>query len=95
MTKEEYFDYRAAVVKNMEPYERMVSTGDKVDDFSKAACECCGRPLAGERYKAEATEKETGDRVLLSVCVDCVYFLEYGCLDDMTMMEIDYDQTKE
>lgn len=56
--------------------------------FSWQNCECCKRSLAGNRYDCNGynpTTKEIQDYV---VCEDCVYYVEYGQLDDMTMMKI-------
>lgn len=60
--------------------------------FSSRPCEFCNRPLGGDREPAHAyIRREDGREELLhfSICVDCVYYLEYGRLDDATMMEID------
>jgi hypothetical protein len=55
--------------------------------FSSASCDCCGRSLGGDRYILHAFDSDD-NLYHLEACVDCVYFLEYGRLDDMTMLDI-------
>jgi hypothetical protein len=57
--------------------------------FSWHSCDCCGSRLGGNREHATGynpTTKEIGE---YSICSDCVYYAEYGRLDDMTMMEVE------
>jgi hypothetical protein len=65
--------------------------------FSWSACECCGSQLGGNRetYRFVA-ENPAGNYASLSnpdtsfeadICTDCVYYLAYGRLDDMTMLK--------
>ncbi len=62
--------------------------------FSWQPCECCGSRLGGDRYEANGYIPATGEASgLFSVCPDCIYYAEYGQLDDMTMLEIDSTQT--
>ena len=64
-------------------------TGDPESFFSHNPCDCCGTKLGGTRYECNGyseTEKDVLD--FACVCEDCVYYAEYGQLDDMTMMEI-------
>ncbi len=64
--------------------------------FSWTACEACGsnhsgdadRVVGGSRYPAHGRDKDSAI-LHLSVCVDCLYYLNYGKLDDLTMMEIE------
>ena len=63
--------------------------------FSSSPCDICNRHLGGDRHPAHyiAPKNElhpnNGTTIEhLSICVDCVYFMEYGQLDDMTMMEV-------
>lgn len=57
--------------------------------FSWYYCDVCQRPEGGDRYSmigySPATEQIQG----YSVCVDCNYYVEYGQLDDMTMLDIE------
>ncbi len=58
--------------------------------FSWRSCDCCGCHLGGNRYDCNGynpTTKEVQDGY--SVCEDCVYYVEYGQLDDMTMMRLE------
>lgn len=56
--------------------------------FSWRSCEACSRDLGGNRHPAHAFDAE--DEVIhLEICGDCVYYLEYGQLDDMTMLEVE------
>ena len=63
--------------------------------FSWRRCDCCGSTLGGNREDCigynPTTGKVQGD---YSVCVDCIYYNEYGTLDDMTMMDM-VDDTKD
>lgn len=56
--------------------------------FSWLACDICQRDLGGDRepfhWIAGVHEVQHGE-----CCVDCVYFMEYGKLDDSTMMIIE------
>lgn len=65
------------------------------DEFSKSPCECCRRPLAGERTNVGAWQSETRQILTFWVCQDCEYFAEYGQLDDTTMMDIEKNPVKE
>jgi len=56
--------------------------------FSWRPCECCHRPLGGDRYPAHG--RDTNDEIVhFTVCADCMYYIAYGRLDDTTMAEID------
>lgn len=57
--------------------------------FSWTPCDCCGRPLGGDRYHATGYHRPTNDVYEYEICVDCVYYAEYGQLDDMTMLDIE------
>lgn len=66
--------------------------------FSWKPCECCGSALGGDRYIATGILNDDpilGKNVMFeySICVDCMYYIEYGRLDDMTMMEIEEDNS--
>ncbi len=53
--------------------------------FSKSSCEICSCSLAGDRYPVHAIDKD-GNIVHLDACPDCVYYNEYGQLDNTTMI---------
>ncbi len=53
--------------------------------FSKSWCEVCGNTLAGNRYPIHGLVPSNNTMRHLEACDDCVYYLEYGQLDDQTM----------
>lgn len=55
--------------------------------FSWSPCECCGSSLGGDRHPAHGLID--GNLVHFSVCSDCLYFLNYGQLDDTSMAEME------
>lgn len=101
MTKAEYDDYVARVKAfygaNIGDYNNSFSTIEYGDEtfFSWSPCECCKRPLGGDRYEvsicvADSTEILTS----LAICTDCYYYSHYGQLDDMTMLEVAQDEAR-
>jgi hypothetical protein len=56
--------------------------------FSWRPCDCCGTHLGGTRENANGYNPTTKEVLDLIVCEDCIYYAEYGRLDDMTMMDI-------
>ena len=58
--------------------------------FSHRRCECCQRPLGGDRYSVSGYSRTQG--VLnFEICEDCLYFAECGQLDDMELDGVDHD----
>lgn len=57
--------------------------------FSSQPCECCGSYLGGTRYHATGYCPEINQGLCFEVCPDCIYFAEYGQLDDMTMLDME------
>jgi hypothetical protein len=57
--------------------------------FSWRPCDCCHRPLGGNREFATGYNPTTKEVQEYEVCTDCAYYAEYGQLDDTTMMEIE------
>ncbi len=57
--------------------------------FSWTPCDCCQRPLGGNREHATGYNPTTKEIQEYTVCEDCVYYAEYGRLDDTTMMEVE------
>ena len=58
--------------------------------FSRLSCPCCKTTLGGMRYHCCAYSSK--DKEVLDfggICTDCVYYSEYGRLDDMTMVVIE------
>lgn len=56
--------------------------------FSWSSCDTCGSHLGGDRHPAHYRD-DNDDIVHVEVCVDCLFYSEYGQLDDMTMMDIE------
>lgn len=70
--------------------ERAVESSGE-SHFSWSACDACGGTQGGSRYPAHGFSAEHG-RLHLNVCTDCVYYLNYGRLDDETMDKINTDR---
>lgn len=102
MTKQEYADYEERVATYLKGCEA-VSTGpcpgcegcadcqkengEYHEDpwFSWQPCEIC-HGLAGDRHSWHCIID--GEITHGSCCTDCYYYIEYGQLDDMTMLDI-------
>jgi hypothetical protein len=57
--------------------------------FSWRACVVCGA-IAGDRYDCNGySTRDKEVKEYEGVCQDCVYFAEYGQLDDQTINEMD------
>lgn len=91
MTKQEYAEYQQSVADFMtrEGITNLTAISAEEPHFSWTSCDCCGSPLGGDREYASGynpiTKAICGP---YSVCEDCIYYAEYGRLDDMTMMDI-------
>lgn len=96
MSTTEYKVYEAAVSRFLETNQVKAGCHGPIYDeagnapepfFSWQACECCRRPLGGnrERYRFAT---ETGDGFEANICADCVYYLAEGQLDDLTMLDM-------
>lgn len=75
---------------------KIMSVDHEVEPFfSWSNCECCGRKLGGDRYTMNVVfnNGENTD-ITYDICVDCMYYNEYGKLDDMTMMDMDKETKK-
>ena len=55
--------------------------------FSWSPCECCKSPLGGNRQYLYARDSQDAI-VQFTICEDCVYYIEYGRLNDVTMARI-------
>lgn len=98
MTKQEYVDYQESVreffdrtgLTNLSPIT--TDDNDWEEYFSWQPCECCGSPLGGSRFDCNGAIRNPDGTfepsISFSVCIDCVYYAEYGRLDDLTMMEV-------
>lgn len=100
MNKQEYKEYQEAVAEffEREGINCLSYDTDEYPDgcvephFSWSACDCCGSILGGDREICSGYNPTTGEiQKGYSVCSDCVYYVEYGRLDDMTMLEIEGD----
>ncbi len=89
MNKAEYQEYEARV-KAFFDSEGItnLSSIDGESYYSKHLCDCC-HDIAGDREDCNGYNPTTGQIQEYSVCTDCVYYAEYGCLDDKTMLEIE------
>lgn len=63
--------------------------------FSWHSCDSCGSNLGGDRYHCTGYNEKEEEIYCYDVCPDCYYFAEYGCLDDMSMIEIEESQEEE
>ena len=91
MTKSEYANYESQVKRffEKEGITNLSSIDDSEPYFSSSRCECCNRPLAGERQDADGYNPTTKEIQIYRACSDCLYYAEYGQLDDMTMLDLD------
>ena len=89
MTRDEYEHYERTVARFFEHEGVNCLTADGEPEFSWRSCECCGTELGGDRYEARAYHPATNQVLEYEVCADCVYYAEYGQLDDATMLEIE------
>lgn len=101
MNRKEYSEYEAHVADFIKREglsflstgtdENMLSEeqGGNVDPwFSWNPCDCCGCGLGGNREYLFARDSE--DKLVhFEICTDCVYYINYGRLDDTTMMHLD------
>lgn len=74
-----------------DPCEACDGSGWSIEEpwFSWRPCECCGSHLGGDREHLNAIHKPTGKATQYVICTDCVYYLEYGKLDDTTMLRVE------
>ena len=91
MNKEEYKDFEASVEQffKTEGINNLSSIDSKQGTyFSTLPCACCHRHWHGDREDANGYNPITKEIQEYSVCIDCLYYAEYGQLDDMTMLEV-------
>ncbi len=89
MSKKQYADYEAAVANFFEAEGIRNLSADGEPYFSHRSCDCCGTHLGGDRYAATGYNPETEEVLEYEVCQDCVYYAEYGQLDDQSMLDIE------
>lgn len=64
--------------------------------FTWWPCDCCRRPLGSDQYTCSGYNPATREvQEGYEVCVDCVYYIEYGQLDDSTMWCIRKDEERQ
>lgn len=93
MNKQQYAEYESRVEKYLNGIEH-ISTGPCPGEeyseepwFSWSPCEVCGSSLGGNRESWHGVVD--GSIIHGTCCEDCAYYLNYGRLDDTTMMEIE------
>jgi hypothetical protein len=72
-------------------WEFLGVTGEEVEGepwFSWSPCRCCQSSLGGMREYLYARDAEN-KLVQFTICEDCVYYVNYGRLDDTTMLDIE------
>lgn len=96
MTKQEYKEYTQTVDKFFKDNAlrnlsvKSSDDGDSCESyFSWQGCKVCGSSLGGDRFDCDGYSEKHGVMEFNGVCVDCVYFAEYGQLDDTTMAELE------
>lgn len=108
MTAEEYREYEERVAQFWSDHEGLQNlstciSGENGEDhdqtiepyFSWRACCVCKRSQGGDRYDCNGYNAETEEvEEFFGVCSDCVYYAEYGQLDDMTMLAVEKDQQR-
>ncbi len=96
MTKTEFTEYEKRV--NTFIRDNRVKLGcyspTGSEFFSNKRCECCLRNYAGDREEYSFA-CENGEQFTADICADCVYYLAYGRLDDLTMLEIAENEKQE
>lgn len=63
--------------------------------FSWSSCDCCHTSLGGNRQDSWGYHPESKQIFEYTICEDCVYYLEYGRLDDMTMLDIENSEDED
>ncbi len=94
MTKHEYAQYESRVAEFMSHGLANLSTksedGNCEPFFSWSPCQCCGTHLGGDRYECNGYNVKTKEvEEYDCICQDCVYYAEYGQLDDQTMLDME------
>lgn len=95
MTHQSYAEYEAAFKRFFEN-EGIVNLSSASEEpyFSWTVCDCCQRPMGGNCYDATGYNPTTKEVQEYSVCEDCVYYAEYGQLDNKTMMAVEDSKLK-
>lgn len=95
MTKEDYAQYQANVAaffkrEGVGNLSQILIEDEANEPYpSKQPCGCCGTREYGDREDCSGYDPTKKQIKEYAVCSDCVYYCEYGRLDDMTMLEIE------
>ena len=92
MNREEYKDFEDRVERffKVEGINNLSSIDSEHNAyFSTWRCDCCKRHWQGDREDASGYNPTSKEIYEYSVCIDCLYYAEYGQLDDMTMMDLE------
>lgn len=91
----DYQAYKAAVAHSMKVNNLLSVHSDGEPHVSSSMCALCGDRQQGMREYANGLMKDSfegRERIIAvalgSICEDCVYYAEYGRLDDRTMMRV-------
>jgi len=94
-TEQDYAEYKQRVSEffdreHVTDLSAMVDEHDNpmVNEFSWYPCDVCHRPLGGRRTDMSGYDPETKEIKEYTVCSDCEQYLEYGQLDDTTLMDL-------
>lgn len=95
--REEEIDGRTVHFTDEEKCIKCDASRECMDEpyFSWRSCDCCGGMLGGNREHATGWNPTTKEIQEYEVCQNCIYYAEYGQLDDMTMMEIGENDEEE
>lgn len=91
MDRKQYAEYEEAYRKGTEGFSIVAHEcgEDGCDEFSWRHCEICHSRLGGPRHNMTLTNPGPADESYsVKACSDCLYYSEYGQLNDMTMQEI-------
>lgn len=100
MTRTEYAEFQARHLgfKNSYKVQQMSGSGETVYEFRTCPC-CLGAADRFELttgvklYRGDGARRKRPDVVAMGlVCEECLYYEQYGQLDDMTMLDIAEDE---
>jgi hypothetical protein len=93
-----YAQFRFAFDSNMARHGFVSFHTQESLGFSNTPCHMCGSSSAGERYEGMGLRASLGSDGMtgeggFEVCEDCRYYAEYGILDDVSMLDIDMQES--
>jgi len=87
----DYDEFKVRVARFFERENLKIFSSDYNEPyFSHNNCECCNRSLGGDRFDMIGLTNDN-EQFKYEVCSDCLYYNEYGQLDDMTMLDYDLE----